>query len=187
MSRPHVLSAVVLSLFLCACDSRKDFSGAYEVSGVLTLTEGPRKSTIEVKAAPLVIIADAFDSDRLYLDFDCGMSATMKDGESFELDGKTCPSSTEDSCSFTWTFNNGVGSLKEDSTLAFDSNGSVRVKCSDGSTGLVNFSFRLKGGRSSGSESDDPALPGEQSGDVRSRPLSALQSAVMRSLRPRVR
>ncbi|HYO70672.1 MAG TPA: hypothetical protein VEU33_31795 [Archangium sp.] len=181
MHRPHVLSAVVVTLFLCACDARKDFSGAYVASGVLTLTEGGREIKTDLKELPLVIVADAFDSDRLYLDFDCGLSATMKDGEdgaTFVLDSKACPSYTKDSCSFTWVFYSGVGSLKDDGALDFGPNGAIRVQCSDGS-GVVNFKFRLTGVRKTGSTS----APGAQSDDVRSRQMAALRAAVMEAVR----
>jgi hypothetical protein len=183
MHRPHVLSAAALALCLCACDSRKDFAGTYEVSGVLSIREGTQEKTSEVKEVPLVIIADAFDSDRLYLDFDCGLSATMRDGESFDLDGKTCPSYTRESCTFTWIFNTGVGTLKEESALDFDSSGLIKGRCSNGSSGMVPFSFRLTGVRKSVSE-PDAAPPGEQSQDTRSRQMSALRAAVVQAMRP---
>ena len=181
MHRPHVVSAVVMSLLLCACDARRDFSGASELSGELSLSEGRAVRIVKVKSARLAIIADAFDSDSLYLDFDCGLSATMQK-ESFELDVKKCPSYIEDSCSLTWTFSNGLGTLKDDSSLDFDTTGTVDVKCTDGTSGLVNFSFQLTGVRGDGSTSG-PSLPGEQSGDARSSHLSAVRAAVIQSVR----
>lgn len=78
MLRPHALSAVALALCICACDSRRDFAGSHELSGVLSLREGRWQGESEVTKESLVIVADAFDSDRLYLDFDCGLSATMR-------------------------------------------------------------------------------------------------------------
>ncbi|AKJ04867.1 hypothetical protein ATI61_10167 [Archangium gephyra] len=185
MNRLAVSSAVAVALSLCGCDARKDFSGAYQVSGVLTLTSGGREDKTDLKDLPLVIIADAFESDRLYLDFDCGLSAKMKageDGASFALDTKVCPTYTRDSCNFTWVFFSGVGSLEGDASLDFNPNGAITVKCSDGASGVANFKFRLSGVRSSGS-GEAPSVPGAQSGDARSRQLSALRAAVMESVR----
>jgi hypothetical protein len=183
-----VSSAVAVALSLCACDARKDFSGAYKVSGVLTLTQNGRESKTDLKDLPLMIIADAFESDSLYLDFDCGLSAKMKngqDGATFEVDSRTCPSYTQNSCSFTWVFYSGVGSLDDDGSLDFGPNGAVNVKCSDGSSGVVNFKFRMSGVRGDGTGSG-PSVPGAQSGDTRSLQMSALRAAVMESVRPQL-
>ncbi|WNG44420.1 hypothetical protein F0U60_10070 [Archangium minus] len=95
---------------------------------------------------PLTIVADAFDSDRLYLDFDCGLPGTLQDSNSFKLDRKTCPAYNSGDCEFTWTFRGGEGTKTEDDgnpSLELRFNGHIDGTCSDGSSGVLSFRFTL--------------------------------------------
>lgn len=190
MRRAHALSAVLLALCVCSCDPRKDFTGSYEVSGVLVINGGSQTEPTEVKQLRMVILADAFDADRLYLDFDCGLNAAVGDEDTFVLETTACPSYTSDSCTYAWTYKTGNGNLKDaegkEPTLEFTPSGIVRASCSDGASGSAHFEFKLKGVRKEDSDSSAP-LPGELSREDSSPRRSALQTALERAVRSQLR
>lgn len=101
---------------------------------------------------PMTIIADAFESDRLYLDFDCGMSATMG-APGFVINQEVCPSFEADSCTIVWTYKNGGGSKEEGAPLKLNPGGTIKIRCSDGSSGDFSFFFTLTG---------TPRIPGAE-------------------------
>jgi hypothetical protein len=169
------LLVVSLVVGLCGCDPRRDFAGTYEVSGLLTTRSGGSANAIPVDNAQLVVVADALDSDKLYLDFDCGLSGTMDDAESFKVDTKRCPSYMDEDCEITWTFKEGTGRrVEEGSKLEFNLSGSIQWRCYDGTAGQVGFAFALLGTRL-----------GE--GLAQSSAQSALRSALERELRSHLR
>lgn len=176
MHRPHALLVVSLVVGLCACgDPRRDFAGTYAVSGFLTTGSGGSANAIPVENAQLVVVADALDSDKLYLDFDCGLSGTLDDSESFQVDTKRCPSYMDEDCEITWTFNNGSGRrVEEGSKLELNLAGSIQWRCYDGTAGQVGFAFALLGNR----QGEGSGQPGAQ---------SALRSALERELRSHLR
>ncbi|PTL76271.1 hypothetical protein [Vitiosangium sp. GDMCC 1.1324] len=168
MRRPQALVAVMLTLGVCACgDPRRDFVGSYGVSGTLTTTLGSRQTTSSIKDESLEVVADAFDSDKLYLDFDCGLSGTMSDEKSFRLDDKVCPAYADDECRYLWHFNNGQGSRTgDDAGIGLSFRGTISVDCSDGSSGVVAFILALKGTRLN-EPLPGAGVPGGQSLDPR--------------------
>lgn len=139
-----LLPALLLLLGLCSCgDPRQDFVGSFHVLGRLSLSDGNYRETAPVDVS-MVVVADAFDSDKLYLDFDCGLVGTIEDHTSFTLDRKTCPTYTSGDCEFTWTFRDGEGTKTEgDPTLALQFSGDITGTCSDGSSGGLFFKFTL--------------------------------------------
>ncbi len=178
LHRPHALLVVSLVVGLCACDARRDFAGTYEVSGTLTTRAGGSANAVPVDKAQLVVVADALDSDKLYLDFDCGLSGTMDDSESFQVDAKRCPSYLDEDCQVTWTFSEGMGRrVQEGAKLEFNLSGTIQWRCYDGTEGQVGFSFALLGTRL-GEDSSSPGQSGAQ---------SALRSALERELRSHLR
>lgn len=182
MFRPHVLSAVALLLCVCACDSRKDFSGRYEVSGKLLIGEGTDRDEYDVTNEQFVIIADAFDSDRLYVDFDCGLSATMQGSDAFAFDTKTCDSytNTDNGCTYIWIFKGGQGTLKDsEPVLDVHPSGIIQVRCTNGATGTASFWFNLTGVRRS--EPSSGSSPGAQSHDDSRSALRVRLEQAMRS------
>lgn len=185
MPRFHSLCAVLLSLCLCSCDSRKDVTGRYEVSGTVSFREGGWNDKSELKDVQLVIIADAFDSDRLYVDFDCGLSAKMTDSDSFEFESKTCPSYTQGECTFMWSFKSGQGTLKEtEPVLDVHPTGVIKARCSNGASGLLSFWFNLTGVRKSEPSAD--ASPGAESRDTGSSQMSTLRATLEQAVRSRL-
>lgn len=182
MLRPHVLSAVALLLCVCACDSRKDFSGRYEVSGQLLVGEGTDRDEYAVKNEQFVLVADAFDSDRLYVDFDCGLSATVQDSDSFAFDTKTCPSYTnaDNGCTYVWIFKGGSGALKaSEPVLDVHPSGIIQARCSNGAAGTLSFWFNLTGVRRN--EPSSGSNPGAQAHDDSRSALRARLEQAMRS------
>ena len=178
MHRPHALLVVSLVVGLCACDPRRDFAGSYEVSGMLTTGSGGSANAIPVENAQLVVVADALESDKLYLDFDCGLSGTVDDSESFQVDAKRCPSYMDEDCQITWAFSEGMGRrVEEGAKLEFNLAGTIQWRCYDGTAGQVGFSFALMGTR----QSED------SSGSGQSGAQSALRSALERELRSSIR
>jgi hypothetical protein len=140
-----VLSVALHVLVLCACggDPRETFVGSYDADGTITFVSGAARETEDVEA-PLSIIADAFESDRIYLDFDCGMFATM--GEpGFLINQEVCPSFESDGCTITWSYKNGGGSKEEGAPLKLNPGGTIKGRCSDGSSGEFSFFFTLTG------------------------------------------
>jgi hypothetical protein len=152
------LSATLPFLVLCACgDPREAFVGSYNADGTITFVVDSARDTQDV-ATPLTIIADAFESDRLYLDFDCGMSATMG-APGFLINQEVCPPFEEDSCTIVWTYKNGGGTKEEGAPLKLNPGGIIKGRCTDGSSGELSFFFTLTGTpRTPGSED-----PGAQS------------------------
>ncbi|QRK12899.1 hypothetical protein JQX13_24415 [Archangium violaceum] len=138
------MSALLLLLGLCSCgDPRQDFVGSFDVQGRLSLSDGNYQETALVDV-PMVVVADAFDSDKLYLDFDCGLVGTIEDHTSFSLDRKKCPSDFVDGCELTWTFREGEGTKTEgDPTLALRFSGDIKVSCSGDSPRMYSFTFTL--------------------------------------------
>jgi hypothetical protein len=152
------LCAALPVLVLCACgDPREAFVGSYEADGTITFADDLGRDTQEV-TLPLTIIADAFESDRIYLDFDCGMSATI--GEpGFVINQEICQPFEADSCTIVWTYKNGGGSKDQGALLKLNPGGTVKGRCADGSSGEYSFFFTLTGiPRTPGSED-----PGAQS------------------------
>ncbi|WP_257459131.1 hypothetical protein [Archangium lipolyticum] len=180
-----LLSCLLLSLGLCACDSRRDFAGSYDVSGSLTTSMNGRSNTSRVEDDTLVIIADALDSDALYLDFDCGLTGKMKDAESFTVDARKCPSYTADGCTFTWTYRDGTvrGDAADDTKINLTLAGTIEGSCSDGSAGQLGFAFSLSGKRKDTSSSGSK-LTLEPTGEGLSPQMSALRSELERAMRP---
>jgi hypothetical protein len=140
---PAVYAALPF-LVLCACgDPREAYVGSYDADGIVTFRSGSDTDTQEVKA-PLAIIADAFESDRIYLDFDCGMSAAM-DEPGFSINQEVCPSFESDGCTITWTYKNGGGVKEEGTPLSLNPGGAIKGRCADGSSGEFSFFFTLTG------------------------------------------
>jgi hypothetical protein len=138
------LCATLPFLVLCACgDPREAFVGSYDADGSITFMSDSGRETQEVQE-PLTIIADAFESDRIYLDFDCGMSATMG-APGFVINQEICPPFEANSCTFVWTYKNGGGSKEEGAPLKLNPGGIIKGRCSDGSSGEFSFFFTLTG------------------------------------------
>ncbi|EPX64778.1 hypothetical protein D187_000200 [Cystobacter fuscus DSM 2262] len=92
----------------------------------------------------LRVVADAFGSDKLYLDFQCGLTATVQNSNAFTLDERECPSYENEGCAYVWRFSDGKGTVTEgDPALELRFNGSVNSRCSDGSSLSLNFLFTL--------------------------------------------
>ncbi|WNG14819.1 hypothetical protein [Cystobacter fuscus] len=109
----------------------------------MILSNGSRKQTQDVKTT-LRVVADAFGSDKLYLDFQCGLTATVQNANAFTLDERECPSYENEGCEYVWRFSDGKGTATEgDPALELRFNGSVNSRCSDGSSLLLTFVFTL--------------------------------------------
>ncbi|WP_224366432.1 hypothetical protein [Hyalangium versicolor] len=169
--------ATLTCLALCACggDSRRDLVGNYDVTGSFTVTYGDGQKDTQTVDSPLTIIADAFDSEKIYLDFDCGLPATMSDS-GFVFTRKACDSYEVEECTYAWTYSTGGGSKEEEGTeLTLNPGGTIKGLCSDGSSGQISFLFKLTG-TPSGTPSGNP---GEQ--DTRSTLSTALHRAFGRA------
>lgn len=176
-SRIPVLCATLTCLALGACggDSRRDLAGNYDVTGSLTIINGNGDKDTQTVESPLTIIADAFDSKKIYLDFDCGLPATMSDS-GFMITQKACDSYDVEDCTFAWTYNVGGGSKEEGAELTLNPGGVIKGVCSDGSSGKLSFLFKLTG-TPSGAPSGNP---GEQ--DTRSALRTAFHRAFERAI-----
>ena len=150
-SRAPTLCAALPLLALWACgDPRKDLVGNYDATGSITFTYSNGQKETDKVDVPLIIVADAFDSDALYLDFDCGMSGKLDD-TGFVLNQKVCPSyETSNNCTLVWTFTNGGGSKEEALHSRSIQEGNIKGRCADRSSGGISFFFTLTGTPTSG-------------------------------------
>lgn len=180
-SRIPVLCATLTCLALSACgDSRRDLVGTYDVTGSLTVIADNGNKNTQTVDSPLTIIADAFESERIYLDFDCGLNATM-DEPGFVITRTACDSYKVEDCTFAWTYINGGGSKEEGAQLTLNPGGVIKGICSEGSSGQLSFIFKLTGTPSSAPSGN----PGAQ--DTRSALRTAFHSAIKRAMHARPR
>ncbi|MFP2933813.1 hypothetical protein ACLESO_53520 [Pyxidicoccus sp. 3LG] len=157
---PHLRSALaaVLCLSLSACgDPREDFSGRF--GSTAEWTEFYSNATVvSTWGLDLEIVADHFDSERLFLDFDCGLNAKME-GDSMVLIGRTCPAVRDDQCIYSTRYDRGHASVNGD-TLTLSASGFIDQQC-PGNSGNLSFSLELSGRRGAPA----PTQPGQTSRD----------------------
>lgn len=153
------LATLAVLLFLCACgDPRESFSGVYAVAGTATLTVGDYREEEQIEDT-LEIVADAFNGERLFIDFHCGLSGKVDSEDTFFVDVKACPASKADGCTFKTTFDGGAGRLKEGPTLNLRLEGNLSATCPEG-TATARLTFNVSGKQTSRSFSNErSALP----------------------------
>ena len=181
MRRLSVFATPLLGFILGACgDARESFTGVYDLEGTFELRQGNASQTFETSSVTEVV-ADAFDSERIYLNFDCGLSGTMKDSQTFTLTPKGCPRFRDEDCWFKVSYTEGVISQDAASTgLRLVGKGTYTVNCDDGTSERLTLSVAMSGEKRSSSDSQPPST-GEMS-QPSLQPRAAGLRALMRRL-----
>lgn len=144
MNRTRFAVKALLFLSLAACgDSREEFSGNYGITGEFTYSGGGR-TQVETVQGQLDVIADHFDSERLFMNLDCGLNAKMGD-ENATLIQKNCPPYRVEDCILTYKYTQGRVQVDGD-TLTLTGNGEVGLVCNGGS-GSVRLDVKISGVR----------------------------------------
>lgn len=181
MRRLSFFVTPLLGLILGACgDARESFTGVYDLEGTIELRQGNASQTFETSSVTEVV-ADAFDSERIYLNFDCGLSGTMKDSQTFTLTPKGCPQFRDEDCWFKLSYTEGVVSQDAASSgLRLVGKGTYTVRCDDGTSERLSFSLAVSGEKRPASDTQPPST-GEMS-PPSPKPRSAGLRALMRRL-----
>lgn len=162
MNHIRFASTTLLFLSLAACgDEREEFSGNYGFSGEYTVGVGTNAEVNPV-AGQLEVVADHFKSDRIFLNWDCGLFGKVEDGE-MTLISRVCPIREQEDCDLVYKYERGGARIdgdKLDLTIA----GNVHVICPNGS-GNVYIGIKLTGTRG--------ATP-PRSGELRQQPEASV-------------
>ncbi|NMO20704.1 hypothetical protein HPC49_51805 [Pyxidicoccus fallax] len=183
MRRNRFAIKAFLFLSLTACgDSREEFSGNYGFTGEFKVGHGANQETLRAQGQ-LDVIADHFDDERLFLNWDCGMNGKMED-ETMTLVRKNCPPFRSADCVLTYKYDVGNANI-DGKTLKFTTTGTVAVRCDDGAAGSAPFTLTLEGER--GKMMPIP-MPGQQDLGGEPGPAafhdSGLRDALLRSIQP---
>lgn len=163
LRRLSVFATPLLGLILGACgDARESFTGVYDLEGTFEFRRGNASQIFETSSVTEVV-ADAFDSERIYMNFDCGLSGTMKDSQTFTLTPKGCPQFREEGCWFKYSYTEGVVSQDAASNgLRLVGKGTYTVRCDNGTSDRLDFSVTVSGEKRSSSDTQPPST-GEMS------------------------
>ncbi len=172
MGSTRFAATALLFLSLTACgDAREEFSGNYGFTGDLTFGAGVNEEVIPVQGQ-LEIIADHFDSERIFLNWNCGINGKVE-AENLELSWKECPS-IQDDCTFMYQYERGNARIDDGSALTLSISGKVVVRCENAS-GDVFMGLNVTGERG---KKMPLARPGQQ--DLGGEPgPAALQGTVL--------
>lgn len=149
MRRIPVLAA---ALALAACggeDPRVSYAGIYDFRGTMHLTWiAPNTPQGDFHTgARIEFVADALDSGRLFVAYDCGLDARLEDDGTFAAPTKACPEVTSGTCRYRTIYDRGALSPAETpGVLQLTLSGAYTKVCEDASSSMrENFSLLLKG------------------------------------------
>lgn len=179
MNHIRFASVTLLFLSLAACgDAREEFRGNYGFRGEYTVGVGTNAEVFPV-LGQLEVVADHFESERIFLNWDCGLFGKVEDG-AMTLIPKICPAREEEECDFIYKYERGGASIDGDK-LDLTMSGNVKVQCRNES-GSVYIAIKLKGVR---------GAPAPRSGELREEPEAsvsespAVRDALLRWVAPR--
>lgn len=149
MPRLPCFLAAALALTACGGDPRADYAGTYDFQGNMFLTlvapDSPHGNFHT--GARIEFIADALDSERLFVNYDCGMDAHPEDDGTFSIPAKLCPEETSGGCRYRTIIDHGiVRRYPSDGSLQLTLAGAYTKTCEDKDSSMrENFSLLLDG------------------------------------------
>jgi len=185
LRRLSVFASPLLGLVLGACgDAREPFTGVYDLDGTFEYRRGGSGATLVVESSTVTeVVADAFDPERLYVNFECGLSATMKDDQTFTLTPKGCPQYKVEDCWYRVSYTEGVVSKGvEGDGLRLVGEGTFTMRCDNGDTDRLNFSVAVTGEKRPPSDTQPPST-GELSQPVPNAQARGLHARLKRLAR----